>query len=83
MALKRKGSREDPVASNRTAGGETKRGRKRAKHSDPAYTQMSLYVPIDLRTKVKMRLLELSGEGIRSSEFSALIEELLKDWLKR
>ena len=51
-------------------------GRPRAKHSDPNYTQMSIYVHNDVRTKVKMRLLESGGE------FSGLVESLLRDWLK-
>jgi hypothetical protein len=52
-------------------------GRPRAKHSDPNYVQMSVYVHKDVRTKVKMRLFETGGE------FSALVESLLRDWLKR
>jgi hypothetical protein len=51
-------------------------GRPRAKHSDPDYVQMSVYVHKDVRTKVKMRLFETGGE------FSALVESLLRDWLK-
>lgn len=52
-------------------------GRPRAKHSDPHYVQMSVYVHKDVRTKVKMRLFVTGGE------FSALVESLLRDWLKR
>lgn len=51
-------------------------GRPRAKHSDPNYAQMSVYVHNDVRTKVKMRLLETNGE------FSGLVESLLREWLK-
>lgn len=54
-----------------------KRGRKPAKHSNPAYTQMSIYIPFDLRAEVKKRLLDENGE------FSGLVESLLRDWLKR
>jgi len=56
---------------------QKKTGRPRAKHSDPAYKQMSVYVHQDVRTKVKMRLFETGGE------FSGLVESLLRDWLKR
>jgi len=52
-------------------------GRPRAKHSDPAYKQMSVYVHQDVRNKVKARLFEQGGE------FSGLVESLLRDWLKK
>lgn len=51
-------------------------GRPRAKHSDPNYVQMSIYISRDVRTKVKIRLLENGGE------FSGLVESLLREWLK-
>ena len=51
-------------------------GRPRAKHSDPNYVQMSIYISRDVRAKVKMRLLATDGE------FSGLVESLLRDWLK-
>jgi hypothetical protein len=52
-------------------------GRPPAKHSDPDYKQMSVYVHKDVRNKVKARLFEQGGE------FSALVESLLRDWLKK
>jgi hypothetical protein len=52
-------------------------GRPRAKHSDPDYKQMSVYIHKDVRAKVKARLLEQDGE------FSGLVESLLRDWLKK
>jgi hypothetical protein len=52
-------------------------GRPRAKHSDPDYKQMSVYVHKDVRAKVKGRLLEQEGE------FSGLVESLLREWLKK
>lgn len=54
-----------------------KAGRPRAKHSSPDYTQVSLYLHKDVRNKVKVRLFE------QGAEFSALVESLLRDWLKR
>ena len=52
-------------------------GRPPAKHSDPDYKQMSVYVHKDVRNKVKARLFEQEGE------FSALVESLLREWLKK
>jgi hypothetical protein len=52
-------------------------GRPRAKHSDPNYVQMSVYIHKDVRSKVKMRLFESGGE------FSGLVELLLRDWLNK
>jgi hypothetical protein len=54
-----------------------KSGRPRAKHSDPDYKQMSVYIHKDVRNKAKARLFEQGGE------FSALVESLLRDWLKK
>jgi hypothetical protein len=54
-----------------------KPGRPPAKHSDPDYKQMSVYVHKDVRNKVKARLFEQGGE------FSALVESLLREWLKK
>lgn len=63
---KRDGSAEPPK----------KAGRPRAKHSNPDYVQMSVYIHKDVRAKVKMRLFETGGE------FSTLVESLLRDWLR-
>lgn len=52
-------------------------GRPRAKHSDPDYKQMSVYIHKDVRGKVKARLFE------QDEEFSTLVETLLRDWLKK
>ena len=52
-------------------------GRPRAKHSDPDYQQMSVYIHKDVRGKVKARLFEQDGE------FSGLVESLLREWLKK
>lgn len=70
-------SRSKPSSGRKDAVKPTKSvGRPRAKHSDPDYVQMSVYVPKDIRAKVKMRLFETGGE------FSALVESLLREWLK-
>ncbi len=50
-------------------------GRPPAKHSNPDYVQMTVYVPKTVRNEVKTRLFQ---EG---RELSALVERLLKAWL--
>jgi hypothetical protein len=74
---KRPGTGEKAAGRKRAAPPVKKVGRPRAKHSDPDYKQMSVYVRKDVRSKVKTRLLEQEGE------FSALVESLLRDWLKK
>lgn len=64
-------------AKKAAAPAKKKAGRPRAKHSDPDYKQMSVYVHKDVRNKVKARLFEQGGE------FSALVESLLRAWLKK
>ena len=52
-----------------------KRGRKRGKHSDESYTQTSIYLPIELRNRVRAKLYE------RGMEMSGLVEQMLREWL--
>ncbi len=54
-----------------------KPGRKPGKHSDRSYTQTSIYLPIELRNRVRARLYE------RGMEMSGLVESMLQDWLAR
>jgi hypothetical protein len=54
-----------------------KLGRGPAKHSNPEYVQMTVYVPRKLRNKVKARLAE------QELEFSGLVEGMLSDWLAK
>jgi post-segregation antitoxin (ccd killing protein) len=54
-----------------------KRGRRPAKHSNPQYVQMSVYVPRELRNKVKARL------AAQEMEVSGLVEAMLTDWLAK
>jgi hypothetical protein len=74
---KRPGTGEKTGGRKRAAQPVKKVGRPRAKHSDPDYKQMSVYVHQDVRNKVKARLFEQGGE------FSELVESLLRDWLKK
>ena len=81
MMAQRKGNTkvDTKVASGRKNPLHSKKkvGRPRAKHSDPDYKQMSVYVHKDVRNKVKARLFEQEGE------FSALVESLLREWLNK
>lgn len=54
-----------------------KRGRKPAKHSNPEYVQMTVYVPRELRNRVKARL------AAREMEFSGLVEGMLTEWVAK
>lgn len=78
MATKKRQVGTTSKSSRRSSAAEQKKmGRPRAKHSDPSYRQMSIYIHEDVRLLVKARLLEHGGE------FSALVESLLRDWLKQ
>lgn len=59
------------------AAGQQKPGRKPGKHSDATYTQTSIYLPIDLRNRVRAKLYE------RGMEMSGLVEDALREWLAR
>lgn len=54
-----------------------RRGRPPGKRSDPAYAQVTAYIPEDLHRKVKIALLQ-EAQG---REFSQLVEALLVEWL--
>lgn len=54
-------------------------GSRGGKSADPAYTQVSAYVPDQTYTNVKIELLR---EG-KNRDFSDLVEELLAAWLKK
>jgi hypothetical protein len=54
-----------------------KPGRKPGKHSDRSYTQTSIYLPIDLRNRVRASLYE------QGMEMSGLVERMLREWLAK
>lgn len=70
-------ARSKPASDRKTVVSVKKVGRPRAKHSSPDYVQMSVYIHKEVRNQVKIRLFE------KELEFSALVESLLRDWLKR
>lgn len=54
-----------------------KSGRKPGKHSSELYTQTSIYLPIDLRNRVRAKLYE------KGMEMSGLVEDMLREWLAK
>jgi hypothetical protein len=52
-------------------------GRKPGKHSSDEYTQTSIYLPIELRNKVRAKLYE------QGKEMSETVEKMLRDWLTK
>jgi hypothetical protein len=52
-------------------------GRKPGKHSDENYAQTSIYLPSDLRNRVRAKLYE------KGMEMSGLVEDMLRDWLSK
>jgi len=59
------------------ATGPKKSGRKPGKHSDERYTQTSIYLPIELRNRVRAKLYE------QGMEMSGLVEDMLQNWLSK
>ena len=57
--------------------GTKKPGRKPGKHSNADYTQTSVYLPVELRNRVRAKLYE---QGL---EMSGLVEEMLREWLAK
>jgi hypothetical protein len=57
-----------------------KRGRPKAKRSDPDYEQVTAYIKRNTHTAVKIELLRNSQNG-EKREFSELVQDLLEQWL--
>ncbi|MEM6837878.1 MAG: hypothetical protein AAF609_13595 [Cyanobacteria bacterium P01_C01_bin.120] len=60
-------------------------GRPRGRRSDPDYTQISAYIPLELLLEVQDELAEERREKLKRTPrpVSDLMEELLADWLKK
>jgi hypothetical protein len=58
-----------------TGATEKKRGRRPGKHSSADYTQTSIYLPIELRNRVRAKLYE------KGLEMSGLVENMLREWM--
>jgi len=54
-----------------------RKGRPPGKRSDPAYEQVTAYIPGELYRKVRIGLLE----DAKGQEFSELVADLLSAWL--
>lgn len=54
-------------------------GRPRGKRSDPAFDQVTAYIPHAMYNRVRLALLE----DDKGQEFSELVADLLADWLTR
>ena len=67
-----------PVAQLQTE--PPKRGRPKAKRSDPDYEQVTAYIKRNTHTAVKIELLKSSQNG-EKREFSELVQDLLEQWL--
>lgn len=57
-----------------------KRGRPKAKRSDPDYEQVTAYIKRNTHTAAKIELLKSSQNG-EKQEFSELVQDLLEQWL--
>ncbi len=68
---------EAPAAPPAPPSPAPRMGRPKGKRSDPAYEQVSAYIPRELYRKVRIALLE----DDRAHEFSELTAELLSAWL--
>lgn len=78
ITAKRQTSKDGRAQKRQSQAGETgpkKPGRKPGKHSDENYTQTSIYLPIELRNRVRSKLYE------KGMEMSGLIENMLRDWM--
>ena len=67
----------DPTMSNKNHESRKKPESPKGKRGNPAYCQANAYVPKTLRRAVEKALLDLEGV-----DYSTLITELLRKWLK-
>jgi len=60
-------------------------GRPKGRRSNPDYTQISAYVPLDLYLDVQTELLKerKSKRQRRATDVSGLVEELLSEWVEQ
>ncbi len=60
-----------------------KPGRPRGRRSNPDYTQISAYIPLDLLLEVQTELLKerKSKRQRRATDVSGLVEQLLQKWV--
>jgi hypothetical protein len=76
---------QEPQVEQELENPTKKRGRPSGRRSDPDYTQISAYIPLDLLHEVQDLLLqERRRKRLRSGvDVSGLVENLLTDWVKQ
>jgi hypothetical protein len=74
---------DQPAAQNESQ--KRKLGRPRGRRSNPDYTQVSAYIPLELLLEVQDELAEERREKLQRTPrpVSDLMEELLSEWLKK
>lgn len=75
IATDLKAQQQEPSAESSVSTSSGKGRAKTGKRSDPRYTQVGCYLPRDLNTKIKMKLVD------DPRDFSDLVAELLDKWL--
>jgi hypothetical protein len=75
----------DPAPTSSELSEPKKRGRPSGRRSDPNYTQISAYIPLELLHEVQDLLLqERRRKRLRSGvDVSGLVETLLKEWASK
>ena len=75
IAVDLKASQPQPDESSSVLPKQRRKRAKTGKRSDPTYTQVGCYLPKELSSRVKVKLIE------DSRDFSDLVAELLNEWL--
>ena len=72
-----------PVINPADTNQPRKPGRPRGRRSNPDYTQISAYIPLDLLLEVQTELLKerKSKRQRRATDVSSLVEQLLQKWV--
>ena len=80
-----KGDRKKKAKSTPSQPAKRRPGRPPGRRSDPNYTQISAYIPLELLLEVQDKLAEERREKVQRTArpVSDLVEELLGDWLKK
>ena len=78
-------SNEDRANTQQEVKEPRKPGRPRGRRSNPDYTQISAYVPLDLYLEVQAELLKerKAWRQRRATDVSGLVEKLLRDWVNQ
>ena len=76
---------QEPQVEQELENPAKKRGRPSGRRSDPDYTQISAYIPLELLHEVQELLLqERKRKKLRSGiDVSGLVEKLLTEWVKQ